>query len=303
MASPMHLIKQTTYMLMLYTKHMKYLLLILQIFIAGSLAAGQFTEQFQTEPVVNNALANRITEYYSEDINLPLKKQKAELLKINKQLDTVENKFSDNAVYWFIRGMQHRNMASYFIASKNSALSLSHIKNKDSAYAKAISLSEAKGKELSAAIYSTMKHGLPQDLKITATQNEISQGGNGDNDSYYWYLHWSNINQLQKAGRKKEAEDAYRTMQKELKDSGMDMSVYSNLTKQIEIQTLQKKQTTPPNKAAKKQPAQTKKKPAEHKKKEKKLDTKYIIISSIAAFSVISLSIVIVIELRRKRKK
>jgi len=182
-------------------------------------------------------------------------------------------------------------VASYYIASKNPELSRSHIEHKDKAYKKALSLSKTKGKELSAAIYSTMKHGLPQKLKITATQNEISQGGNGDNDSYYWYLHWSNINQLQKAGRKKEAEDAYQTMQKELKDSGMDMSVYNSLTKQIETQTLQKKQAKP------------QKKPADHKKKEDKLDTKYIIISSIAAFSAISLIIVTVIELRRKRKK
>jgi len=86
-------------------KYIKYLFLIIQVFISDSFAASQFIEQFQTEPLVNSALANRVTEYYSDDISLSLNKQKTELLKIEKQLNAIENKFSDDAVYWFIRSV------------------------------------------------------------------------------------------------------------------------------------------------------------------------------------------------------
>lgn len=291
----MLLIKQIIYMQMLFIRF----LLILFFSISLSYASPSFIDQFHVKPIINKKLADRITQYNTENIKLSLTKQKSELLKINNQLSKLDN-HSDKAIYWFIRGLHYKNIAAFYMESNEISLAHDNIKNKDSAYKKAIALNQEK-QQLSAAIFSTMKLDLPEDLKILATENEIALGGNGNSDSYYWYLHWSNIDQLQNAGRQDEAKAAYKKMQQELKNSGMDMSVYGSLTKKIETQTLninnskslvKKEQTT----------SKPKTEPKE-KTKPKKYDTKFIIISSIAVFSIISLIAVIIYEMKRKRKK
>lgn len=302
-------------MLMFFTKHIKICfirikliknklnqtLLFSSILLIGSISAGsadtEFEEYFLLSPPVSKLIANRITTYYSEDITSPPELQKKELLKFQKTLELEKNKQKKRSAYWFIKGLNHRNLAALYSELKEPSLADIQTSRKNIAYKNALELDSKTPHKLSAVIYSTMKYGLPQDLKITATQGEISQGGKGDNDSYYWYLHWSNIDQLQKAGREDEAKEAYKKMQNELKNSDMDMSVYKTMNKQIETKTLKlerKKTTTKPEKK--------KKKPEKKGTASKStLDKKYIIIYIISTLSILALVIVTVIEIKKKR--
>jgi len=284
-------------------KHTFLLLCILLVTTPICSASIQFVDQFEIDPLINTELANRVTEYHSENISLSPEQQKTELLKLENQLENFSESYSKKSVFWFIRGLHFKNMASYYFDRKKPQLVKDYIDKKNLAYQKSIELSSTANNQLSAAIFSTMKPGLSDDLKIQATKKEITLGGNGDNDSYYWYLHWSNIDQLEKAGRKDEAKTAYKQMQKELKNSGMDMSVYGSLTKKIETETL--KQSSTKTNSNNISPKKTKPAPKTEPKKydTDKYDTKIIVISSIAAFSVLSLIGVIIIELRRKHKK
>jgi len=259
----------------------------------------RFIEQFQVAPIIDEAIAGRITEYYSKDIPLPLEQQKIELLNLQSQLDSLARTHSDKAIYWFIKGLHQKNIASYYIEKNNMSLANNHMNNKNMAFKKTLELEKLPGNQLSAAIFSTMKHGLPQDLKIEATKNEIALGGNGESDSYYWYLHWSNIDQLEKSGRKEEAQAAYRKMQKELQRSDMDMSVYNSLTKKIETETLGK----PAPKASPPPPPEKSIQAPEKKDTPKKYETKYIIILSVILLSVLVVIAVTIYELIQKRKK
>ena len=290
-------------MQMLNTKLLLYISFVLHVILTSiSLCSAntRFVEQFQTGSIIDEAIADRITEYYSEDIPLTLEQQKTELLNLQNQLDSLAKNYSDKAIYWFIKGLHHKNFASYYIEKNNSPLAMNHVNNKNMAFKKALELGKLPGNKLSAAIFSTMKHGLPQELRIEATKNEIGLGGNGDNDSYYWYLHWSNIDQLEKAGRKEEAQAAYKTMQRELQRSDMDMSVYSSLTKKIETETLGK--LTP--KASNSSPPPEKKIQAPEKKDSpKKYDIKYIIILSVILLSILITLAVTIYEFAQKRKK
>lgn len=262
-----------------------------------------FNEQFLTEPVIASGIADRITQYHSENILLPAEQQKIELLTLEKQLDALQNIHSNQASFWFIRGLNYKNIAAYYFENQNPQLVKSYIHKKNAAYKNAIDLSGTEDNKLSAPIFSTMKPGLPEDLKIQATKSEISLGGNGENDSYYWYLHWSNIDQLEKAGRKDEAKSAYKKMQEELQKSGMDMSIYTSLTEKIESETLKITSPAPESKnRSKSKPPETGSPESQKKPVPKKYDTKFIVISSIAVFSVLSLIAVIVYEIKRKGK-
>jgi len=260
------------------------------------IAETSFNEYFDMEPVINTELADRISNYYNEDIPLSNAQQKIELASLEQKLKALENTHKDNPIYWFIAGMHNKNMATYYTTTNNSEMAYKHIKLKDSAYEKAIKLDKDASEKLSASIYSSMKHGLPEALKIEATQGELAVGGNGESDSYYWYLHWSNIDQLQNAGRTEEAEQAFKNMQKELKDSKTDMSIYGALNQQIEKKTFNKEQPKP----SKPKPVKKKEKP---KKKEPlfDLDKKYTIILGITVITILLFTIVIVYE-RKSRK-
>ncbi|RDH84788.1 MAG: hypothetical protein DIZ80_04800 [endosymbiont of Galathealinum brachiosum] len=276
------------------------LCLLISTSISVCLANTSFLQQFQVKSTIDNSLADRITEYYSEDITLPLAEQRAELLNIGSQLDALEKSHSDKAVYWFIRGLHHRNIASYYAEAKNKTLSNSHLNNKNNAYKKAIEQRKTSDNQLSASIFNTMKHGLPQDLKIKAIQNELALGGNGESDSDYWYLHWSNIDQLEKAGRKQEALAAYNKMQKELKNSDMDMSIYNSLTTKIKNQTLKNINT----KNTEKKQNTTKKNHSKKKQESVKIyEKKYVIIISVVSLSAFIIIAVAIYEIRQKRKK
>lgn len=301
----MHLIKLITFMQMLATKTLTYFIACLLISISSTgicFANNNFTDFFQTEPVIDQLIANRITSYYSEDISLSMEQQKTELFELESKLEEINESHSKLAIYWFIKGLNHRNLASYYIESNKPKLADSHIYNKDLAYKQAIELDKSSSKGLSASIYSTMKHGLPQDLKIKAIQKELSLGGSGDNDSAYWYLHWSNIDQLKKAGREREAEQAYKNMQKEMQADGADMSIYSTLNASIEKTTLKIKER-PQNEDKKKPESKPSSSPAKKTIQKKPVDKKMIFISSILAFAFISLIILTFYEMKLKKRK
>ncbi len=299
----MLLIKLIIFMQTFITKNLKYICLSISIIFtctAGtSLANTHFSELFLVEPATSTELADRIAMYHSENIEKPVTEQITELTNINSKLKAAESKFSNKPLYWFIQGLNHSNLASAYNSNKQQHLTQQHLDLKNQAYKRAISLDSNRNK-LSAAIYSTMKYGLSDDLKIIATQNELALGGNGYSDSYYWYLHWSNIDQLKKAGRNDEAEEAYQNMMKELNESDMDVTVYSTLTRTIEQQTLQKKPAIKP---------ETDKKAVEKKPKpvpdENKLDNKTLIIIALVISAIIALTVVTIYELviRKKRRK
>ena len=270
-------------------------LLMLSFVSAHTLAAG-FTEFFHIKPVIDDNLADRVSRYYSEDIKIPIEIQKKDLLEITNQLESISASFSDQPVYWFIKGLNHRNLASLYFESKSIQQSDREIHKKDIAYKKAIELDKSL-KYLNASIYSTMKHGLPEGLKIDATQQELSLGGNGENDSYYWYLHWSNIDQLKNAGRNEEAEQALKNMKKEMGNSDIDMSVYKILNEKIEKDTFNRSE-----KVLKHKKSRAVKKPEEKRNLDKFPDYKAIIITSIVISSIIGLLVVTIYEFKIKRR-
>jgi len=276
-----------------------YGLIMLSFLSVQSVAAG-FTDYFHRKPVIDENLADRVSRYYSEDIKLPIEAQKKELLEIANELESISVTFSDQPVYWFIKGLNHRNLASLYFESKNIPQSDREIHNKDIAYKKAIELDKSSLTYLNAAIYSAMKHGLPESLKIDATQQELSLGGNGENDSYYWYLHWSNINQLKKAGRNEEAEQALKNMKKEMANSDVDMSVYKTLNEKIEKDTFNRSEKALQQKNIQKK-FRPENKPEEKQNIGKLSDYKTIIITSIVISSIIGLLVVTIYELKIKK--
>ena len=263
-------------------------------FNSSCLAATEFSQYFQLQPPVEKSLADNITRYYSEDIQLSAEKQKAELLQMQQQLLKLSASHEKQAAYWFLRGLNHQNLAAVYAELNAPELAEEQLKSKTRAYKKALQLDSRPPRKLSAAIYSTIKIGLPAELKIQAIQGELAQGGNGDNDSYYWYLHWSNIDQLEKAGRSEEARAAYRKMKKEMKDSQVDMSVYGQFEKQIEQKTLQQSK---PEKVVRK--SQKTEKETDRKST---IDKKYIILYVLSFISIAAIIGVTVYEIRKKGK-
>lgn len=283
-------------------KKIFFILLLISGFLQPCSAETSFEEYFQIEPGISKKLADRITTYYSEDIALSLEMQKSELLELEDQLNTLSDNNQNNAVFWFIKGLHHANMAAYYTASKNSQLADSHINYKNRAYQKTIELDKNASSKLSASIYSTMKHGLPEDLKIEATKNEIALGGNGDNDSYYWYLHWSHIDQLKQAGRDEEADAAFKKMKAELKNSGLDMNIYDALDKQIEKTTFNKNRASV--EASEEQPASKPiPKPVPETTARTPEEKKYFILTLLVIFSIVSVILVTIYELIIKKRK
>ncbi len=263
------------------------------------LAETEFSELFLMEPDINRTISDRVAVYHSQNITLNLSQQERELTTIRSQLSALKLDNRDNAMFWFIKGLNHSNMASLYTSTKQADLVNQHIKLKNEAYETAIRLDHNE-KKLSAAIYNTMKHGLPQDLKIEATQKELQQGGNGFSDSYYWYLHWSNIDQLKKAGRHDEAEAAFEQMQKELKESDMDPNIYGSLTQSIEKQTFNKQEQKKPE--SRPEPVKQESKP-EEPAKEISEENFLIIILVIAAILLTAIVTFYELVIRKRKQK
>lgn len=202
-----------------------------------------FNDLFNTELDIMVIQADRVATYHAEDIKPALASTQTELEMLNQTLEQVLQQQPQHPILWFIKGLNYSNLAAYH-ADSDRKLSLNYNEKKQQAYIQAMALDNNKSPHLTAAIYATMKHGLPLNDKITALQKELSLGGNGENESYYWYLHWSNINSLQQAGRQQEAQQALMNMQKEMKTRGLDQSVYQQLVSQAKESIEQPKTIT-----------------------------------------------------------
>ncbi|MCW8956348.1 MAG: hypothetical protein OQL09_05650 [Gammaproteobacteria bacterium] len=232
---------------------MKTLITLLFLLPGQLMAQYSFEELFDVNPGNKEAIADLVTHHHIEDTDSSFNLQKQQLLSINEQLRKLLQHQPDNPLLWFLQGLNYNNLASLYFTSTPDT-SQKYIQQKQHAYDQAIEFDEATQTQLSAAIYATMKHALPGDKKIMAIQKELALGGNGENESYYWYLHWSNIHNLTQAGRLQEARLASKQLQRELLASGYSHSDYQNILVRAksEIDQAEKYQQITPEKPVKK---------------------------------------------------
>jgi len=213
-------------------KTLKTLILTLA-FISSVNANTGFEQLFHLHPEQASSTADRVTNFHADNMDLSTTDKINELNALSNNIDAYIKASPDNPVLWFIKGLNYSNLASVYNAQGSTPQVESSIVNKNIAYEKAMQLDKTVA-TLTAAIYATMKHGLPEDLKINAIQKELALGGNGETESSYWYLHWSNINALQNAGRAEEAKLALQKMKSEMFSQGISNPDYDELTKQVE---------------------------------------------------------------------
>jgi len=267
-------------------------LFILIIFFASSpsWAIGEFKDSFDIDAGSALETADLVSRYYLGIQALNSKQAQADLNLAKEKLNQLIQDHPQNPVLYFIKGLNASLLASLYKQSADKRF-LQSIINKNSAFKKAIQLDNQKQTLLSAPAYATMKHGLPEKYKIKAIQKELAQGGSGNNESQYWYLHWSNINSLQKAGRFKEAQQALNNMQQELAQEGLSQSTYSKISAQAENNL---------NKAIQKKPKRTKPPSANETPT---IDTKTLIIVMISIVSILAFIGIAIYEFKIKKRK
>jgi len=220
---------------------MKKLIILLLFLPCQILAQNSFEELFDISPGNIKSVADEVTRYYAENIDSSFSTQNQQLTSISQQLDQLLQQKPRDPVIWFLQGLNYNNLASLYY-SADPVGSQQYIAKKLHAYDQAMKFDETQQPHLTAPIYATMKHALPINKKITAIQKELSLGGNGENESYYWYLHWSNIHNLTQAGRLDEAQQATRQLQRELLASGHSDNNYQQILKQVKNEVEQARQ-------------------------------------------------------------
>lgn len=213
---------------------MKKILFMFLCLNPGFLSASVFSEAFDMSAPEFSRQANRVAYFFKENVAFDNTQQEKELNYLTKSLLKNQDDQKNNPVYWFVRGMHARNLASYEQHQGNKVLAEENIASKNKYYKTAMELDKTYQPHLSAAAYAVMKPGLPDELKQYAIESELDLGGNGENDSYYWYLHWSNINALSQQKRFDEAESALDRMREELAAEGLDKSAYTSLLNKAE---------------------------------------------------------------------
>jgi len=212
----------------------KYLVIIL-MFYTGLLFASEFDEAFGLSARGFDKQANKVSEYFNSNIEYDLNYQRQDLELIAASLKELEKKYNNNPVFWFVSGLHARNMAGFNEQLGNDAEVRRWLDFKTKRFIKAMSLDKNNQPHLSASAYAAMKSGLPPPHKQYAIEKELDLGGDGENDSYYWYLHWSNINELQKQKKFTEADDALLRMKKELAESDQG-NTFEGLVKTIDAE-------------------------------------------------------------------
>ncbi|MCW8910356.1 MAG: hypothetical protein OQK76_07010 [Gammaproteobacteria bacterium] len=207
--------------------------ILLLAFVSPVIADTGFEELFHLNADNASTTADRVTNFHADNINISIAEKITELNALSQNIDSFINASPDNAVLWFIKGLNYSNLAAIYNVQRDDQKVSLFINKKNTAYEKAMQLDQT-ANTLTAAIYAVMKHGLPEALKITAIQKELSLGGNGENESYYWYLHWSNVSALQQAGRIDEAKQALENMKSEMLEQGISNPDYDKLTQQVE---------------------------------------------------------------------
>ena len=255
-----------------------------------------FNELFDAELSSFNDIADRVAQYHATDMPGEPEQKRLELEALSSRLDAIIKSDTKNPLYWFLRGLNQGALASLYNSMGDRQKTARHVGARNAAYAKAMALDKDGPARLSASVYATMKHGLPETLKIQAIQSELALGGNGDNESYYWNLHWSNISALQQAGRLSEAEQAVKNMQQELAAAGRDQEDYQKIVSRAQAdldrtraETRNRQNSSRPNDQAAREAG----KAPEHE---------YSTLWLVVIFSSVALLLLIIIEVFFRRK-
>jgi hypothetical protein len=271
----------------------KLILIIYLLFYAAcGFADTPFSELFDDENIDIVEVADRVTTYHAESIALSYEEKHTELRLLNKKIQSAIKTSGNNPVYWFIAGLNESNLASLASQNNQPTAASKHIDNKNHAYQQAILLDKKNTPHLSSAMYATMKHGLPESLKIDAIKQEVDLGGNAPNESYYWQLHWSLVNSLEQAERFDEAATALSNMKQKMAEQNIKDSDYNKIVDRAEKELTQSRKQY----EARQQRIEQQK----HNHKEK--DYQSIILWSITIFAIVSIISVTLYEVIRKKK-
>ena len=208
---------------------MKKILPLLLVLFAGNLQAAEFSEAYDISARGFEREADLIVAYYQSGSPLDLEQQSKNLEYISRLLSQLEAEYKNNPVFRFVQGLHARNVASLRQQQGKTGAADRQLKKKRDYYVQAMQLDKKQTPNLSAAVYATIKKGLLGVEKQQAIESELKLGGSGENDSYYWYLHWSNINELQKQGKIEEAKNALARMKEEIEKSGQQTEIYKQL--------------------------------------------------------------------------
>lgn len=257
--------------------------------------ASEFEETFDMQAQGFSRQANRVVIYLNSNAALDEGLAKSEFNYISSSMNDLQEQLQLNAIYWFVRGLNAKNMASFYQRLGDESQVVSLIQDKNKFYEKAINVDKDNEPHLTARAYASMKAGLPNDLKQQAIKAELTLGGSGENESYYWYLHWSNVNELKKLGRFDEAQQALVSMKNELMKSDQNQD-FESLVSKIE-KDLNKKE----------KPAANSKVDSEREHKtfteEGVEDDYYRYLVIILGLMMILIAIAVAIEVKRRRKK
>jgi hypothetical protein len=267
------------------------LILFLILYIPQVWAEGEFIGSFDIDLGPYNTLADRVTSFYTGDVIISAENKHKELTNSLNSIQLFIKQQPNNPVLYFLKGLNLSLLSGIYASDKDKKKLNQFIEKTISAYKEAMILDKNHTPHLTPSTYATMKHSLPENLKIEAIQKELSLGGNGTNESYYWFLHSSNINALQQAGRFEDAKKALNTMKRELNDSSLNNSKYAPIATRAsnEIKK-QSKETSPPD---------TKSPAKESDKTKFKVSS---IISNLVIFSILSLLIAAFYEFVLKKK-
>jgi len=264
---------------------------------AVAVQASGFNEAFDMSAKGFVRPANKVALYLNNNARLDDLQQKKEFEFISDALNNVETANAQNPVYWFVRGLHARNLASYYQGAGDASLVDGLITNKDTFYTRAMTLDKENAPHLSARAYAVMKSGLPAELKQQAIQAELALGGSGEDESYYWYLHWSNVNELQKAGRFEDADAALNKMKEELSASGHQAD-FDVLMKKIEGELKNKESEN-----KKEHLLQNVEPDHQTFTEESMADVYYRYLAIILAMMAVIIIIAVLFELKRRKKK
>lgn len=206
---------------------MKKIITCVLLLLSPALSALEFADVFDMSARGFEREANIILTYQVSEIQFDRVRYETDMQFVTDSLASKETKFANSPVFRFVQGLHARNMV--VLRQHNDQQQKQWRKIKQDYFAQAMALDKTNEPHLSAAAYADMKKGLDGDLKQQAIAAELKLGGNGENESYYWYLHWSNINELQKQGKIEEAEAALKQMREALKAEGKSAEIYQQI--------------------------------------------------------------------------
>jgi hypothetical protein len=274
----------------------KILLILLALLPCITLAQTSFNEQFDVEPERAGDIADRVMEYRFNHIEQDNKARQSGLENLQKEIEQLIKTSPDDPLLRFLSGLNHASLASLYAAQDMPQMASYYSELRTQDYVKAIELDKTQPKQLNAKIYAAIKPGLPPDARIKAIEQELTQGGGGDNEDYYWQLHWSHVSALDEAKRYDEAEQALQTMQQEMKDRGVTNPDYQIIVDKARNSIQQHRNATPAG-ATNSAPASS----ASASVDNKNLFEKYPFISWIL-FGLAILTVVIVLIVQTMRK-